>query len=91
MVAHFPARRAVLRVGRLVIPLRVIGITIFARIHPTSPISDVLVKAAGLLAQFIAAVILISENTSPHIYIPLGVAVFAFGFFEGGIGVWREW
>jgi len=43
------------------------------------------------MAQFIAAVVLVSENTSPQVYVPLGVAVLIFGLIEGGMGVWRAW
>ena len=53
----------------------------------TSLVSDIPVKCAGLLAQFSAAVALVSQTTSPQAYIPLGVAV----FIEGGMGVRREW
>jgi hypothetical protein len=49
------------------------------------------VRFIGLLAQFIAAVILISEDTSPRVYIPLGVAVFILGVREGGIDLIRDW
>jgi len=34
LVAHFPARRVALRVGRFAIPLRAIDLTIFARNPP---------------------------------------------------------
>ena len=62
------------------------------RVNPKAlQISNVVVKVVGLLAQFIAAVFLVSEYSSPHVYIPLGVAAFIFGLAEGGMGVWREW
>jgi hypothetical protein len=54
------------------------------------PIANtLLVKFAGLLAQLVAAVILVSEATSPKVYIPLGIMAFAFGVVEGGIAFWR--
>ena len=37
LVAHFPARRVALQVGRFAIPLRVIDLTIFARKPRRSP------------------------------------------------------
>jgi hypothetical protein len=67
-------------------------ILLFLRVnYPAHQVSNVVVKCAGLLAGLIAAVVLVSENTSPDEYIPLGLAVFIFGLMEAGMGVWREW
>jgi hypothetical protein len=49
----------------------------------------VLVKVAGVTAQLIAAVILVNQNTSPDVYIPLGVCAFLCGMMEGGMALWR--
>jgi hypothetical protein len=91
-VGHFPVRREAFRIGRLAIPLHVLDLLIFACTSSCFclHIADYLVRFIGLLAQFIAAVILINENTSPRVYIPLGVAAFIFGVMEGGIGLLRD-
>jgi hypothetical protein len=90
-VARFPARRVARPLGRVAIPLRIIDLMIFTCNLLRPPVSDALVKFLGLMAQFIAAVVLVSENTSPQVYVPLGVAVLIFGLIEGGMGVWRAW
>jgi hypothetical protein len=47
------------------------------------------VKLAGVVAQLIAAVVLVSKDTAPDVYIPLGVCAFVFGMMEGGMDFWR--
>ena len=91
LVVHFPAPRMAIRLGGLVIPLRIVDLTIFTCMYILTLISDAAVKFLGLLAQLFAAVVLVSENTSPDVYIPLGTAVFVFGLMEGGMDIWRNW
>jgi len=42
-----------------------------------------------MLAQFIAAVVLVNEATSPRIYIPLGLLALILGIVEGGLALLR--
>jgi len=91
LLGQIPVRRQALHMGRLEIPLHLIDLAIFACKSSFFFCADWLVRFIGLLAQFIAAVVLISENTSPRVYIPLGVAAFIFGVIEGGIDMWRDW
>jgi tetrahydromethanopterin S-methyltransferase subunit E len=81
--------RAAMRFGRFNIPLRYLDIAIFLRKLRVDNVTDFVVKFAALLSQLIAAVILVSENSSPRKYIPLGLLAFIFGVMEGGIAFWK--
>jgi len=91
IVGQLPVRQEALQIGRLAIPTHYIDVLIFVCIMICMLVVNFSVRFIGLLAQFIAAVVLISENTSPSIYIPLGIAAFIFGVVEGGVGLWRDW
>lgn len=39
-------------------------------------------KIFGCIAQFLAAILLVSENTPPNMYIPLAVLALSFGLLE---------
>jgi len=88
--AQIPFRRPrARRIGQFNIPQRALDIAIFICIL-SSPLAQLIIgKFGGLLAQFIAAVVLVNEINSPKIYIPLGLLAFILGIVEGGLTLLR--
>lgn len=87
--AHFPGRRGMIRIGRLDVPVRFLNFAIFFCLSSSFPYLLV-VKFGAMVAQFIAAVVLVNEATVPQIYIPLGLLTFIFGIMEGGAALLRD-
>jgi len=74
------------------VPWTLRSLSVHLSFYPsTYPFSDFLAKFGGSTAQFIAAVILVNEATSPRVYIPLGLLAFILGIVEGGLGLLRRW
>jgi len=65
-----------------------IDVVIFTRIPLSVAQLRGLVRVLGLVAQLIAAVIVVGPD--PRFYIPLGVCAFALGIMEGGFAVFRR-
>ena len=86
--AHIPDRRGRIRIG-LDVPIRFLNLAIFFCLSSSFQYLLV-VKFGAMVAQFIAAVVLVSEATSPHVYIPLGLLAFIFGIMEGVVALLRE-
>lgn len=74
--------------GNFLLPLCWIRVlTLFCNLQPQRWVIDV-VKISGLVVQLVSAFILINNEISVSVYVPLGVIVFFFGLAEGALTYW---
>ena len=93
-VIHHPRYNiAVIRLGRIDFVLHILAIMILGctLILHRSLLTFVPVKLTGSFAQFFASILLVNENTTLSIYIPLTILTLTMAILEGlgGVAVWR--